>query len=117
MKNVFAHLAVPVPKDATYMAREVQSELVYVKDRISFETIAMLHAYMDTLAITTCYHKDNDPGSTVEGASRTVPQLSPDVALRYAIASAHKLARVKEAAAKGEWALRKLKRKTATLAV
>jgi hypothetical protein len=117
MKNLIANITVKPSKQALRFARQEPEELECLKAKISLETIAMLHAYMDTIEHVACYHKDNDdPDGTDSENYCWLPQVSPDLALRHAITKAQKVVQVALDTARGQWALRKMLRDTAALA-
>jgi hypothetical protein len=111
MKNLFANITVKPSKEAIRFARQEPEELECLKAKISLETIAMLHEYIDTIEHVASYHEANDDPDGTDGENyRWDPQITPDLALRHAINKAHKAAQVAFDAARGQWALRKMDR-------
>lgn len=103
MKTSFTHITVTPSRAIAEFARCEPEELMYWRNELSLETIAMISDYRDVLSKIVFFHKDND--GCVNGT--VCPSL--DASLRHALSVALKATRSACKTDHGQWAIRKLK--------
>ena len=103
MKTSFAHITVAPTRGIVDFARSEPEELMYWRNELTLETIAMIGEYRDVLSKIVFFHTDND--GCVDGTD--CPSL--DASLRHALSVALKATRSACKTNHGQWAIRKLK--------
>lgn len=95
----FSCIAVTPSRNARALGIQEPEEMLYLRDQLTPETIAMLMEYQDALLSVVRFDKGND------GVQYTdIPSM--DDSLRHALSVAIKATRATRKNAHGQWALR-----------